>query len=393
MRYRRSNFCFFYFDNARGFDPSRVGDDGEVIWEIRRGAFAVSVISQKVVHIELEVLEALYEMERNGWEKEATLSRRIAPERLDDLARDGILLCDSEAPPYADLKRRHDLLEAEQWHPYSALYYFMSQWRRPLPGGTDHDREVEEPARLIERHGPPPPSFHRRSTDGSWVPLRRPQVTSPVFENLLARRSSRHFDPNRSLRREDLETLLYYVWGCQGRMEFTEGVELLKKTSASGGALHPIEVYPVVCQVEGLAPGVYHYEVGGHGLRLLEAMECAAARRLAVELTVGQDYFHDVQVAFVMTGRFFRNFWKYHQIDKALSVILMDAAFLGQTFYLVAAELGLGALFTAAVNALAAERHLALDGFREGPLAVCACGARHRKGDGEEATFAPYPAP
>lgn len=391
MRYRRSNFCFVYFDNARGFDPAQTTEGGEIQWIVRRGAFAVSVIAQKIVHLEFDVLMALYHLERNVWHEVATLGEHMPPEVLERLAQDGVLLCDQDTSPYLELRQRHDILEAEQWHPFSALYYFMSQWRRSLPAGTSHEHEVDDPALLLERHGPPPPTFHRRSDGREFHPLQRPEATSPFFERLLSRRSSRLFDPHQELSREHLETLLYYVWGCQGRMEFAPGVELLKKTSASGGALHPIEVYPVICRVEGLQAGIYHYDVGRHGLELLEAMDCATARQLAVELTVGQSYFHDVQVAFVMTARFFRNFWKYHRIDKALSVVLMDAAFLGQTFYLVAAELGLGALFTAAVNALTVEQHLAIDGIQEGPLAVCACGAQRVDDEEGEASFTAYP--
>ena len=390
MRYQRSNFCFFYFDNARVFDPQQIGEDGVIPWEIRRGAFAVAIIAQKVVPLEADVLTALYSLARNTWYEWPTFDASISPSLLDQLARDGVLLCDLDDAPFRELRRRHQLLEAEQWHPYSALYYFMSQWRRPLPKGTPHDREVNEPRLLTERHGPPPTAFHQRPDRQAFHPLQLPQQDSPLLAGLLRRRSCRVFDTDRPLSREHLETLLYYVWGCQGRLELGDDIELLQKTSPSGGALHPIEVYPLVCHVEGLTPGLYHYDVRRHGLEQLKTLEVDAARRLAVELTVGQDYFHGVQVAFIMTGRFFRNFWKYHRIDKALSVVLMDAASLGQTFYIVAAELGLGALFTAAVNALTVEQCLTLDGVREGPIAVCACGARHPEADAVEPPFPAY---
>lgn len=387
MRYQRSNFCFFYFDNARVFDPRKVTADGAPVWQIRRGAFAVAVIAQKVVPLELDILNRLHSLARNTWYETATFDAQLTAPVVEQLARDGVLLCDAERSPFVELRRRHQILEDEQWHPYSALYYFMTQWRRTLPQDTPHDREVEEPRLLVQRHGPPPSALHRRCDRLSFHPLNLPQATSPLLEGLLRRRSSRFFDAEVPLNRQRLESLLYHVWGCQGRLSIDDDIDLLHKTSPSGGALHPIEVYPLICNVEGFEPGLYHYDVGNHGLAKLKPMEAAEARRLAVELTVGQPYFRDAQVVFVMTARFFRNFWKYHRIDKALSVVLMDAAFLGQTFYLVAAELGLGALFTAAVNALAAEQHLALDGVREGPVAVCACGARHPQADHVEPPF------
>ena len=393
MQYQRANFCFFYFDNARAFDPSQVDADGNVSWIVRRGAFAVSVLAQTVLHVELETLQVLYSLERDRWHDLATESPdrpNLPTEELDRLARGGVLLCDGDDPTYLRLRQRQATLEAEQWHPYGALYYFMSQWRRPLPEKTSHDQEIDDPSLLLERLGPPPATFHRRSDHGDLRRLDPPQPPSPFFERLTRRRSRRVYDPTVPLSKADLSTLLYYVWGCQGRMGFAPGVELLKKTSPSGGALHPIEVYPVVCNVDGWAPGVYHYDVEHHGLMCLEPMDEEAARHLVVEATVGQVYFRDVQVAFLMTARFFRNFWKYHKIDKSLSVILMDAACLAQTFYLAADELSLGSLYTAAVNALSFEQHLALDGVREGPIAVCACGALASDADDQEPDFTPF---
>jgi nitroreductase len=76
----------------------------------------------------------------------------------------------------------------------------------------------------------------------------------------------------------------------------------------------------------------------------------------------------------VLVSRFARSFWKYRKHERAYGVLLMDAAHLSQTFYLVAAELGLGAFVTAAINGADAEERLGLDGFSEGALALLGCG-------------------
>jgi SagB-type dehydrogenase family enzyme len=75
-----------------------------------------------------------------------------------------------------------------------------------------------------------------------------------------------------------------------------------------------------------------------------------------------------------MTSRFYRSFWKYRKHQKAYGVLHMDAAHLSQTFYLVCAELGLGAFITAAINSVNIEQRLGLDGFIEGVIAICGCG-------------------
>ena len=54
--------------------------------------------------------------------------------------------------------------------------------------------------------------------------------------------------------------------------------------------------------------------------------------------------------------------------------MLMDAAHLSQTLYLVATERGLGAFVTAAVNDADIDAGSGLDGVDEGTLAVVGCG-------------------
>ena len=78
-------------------------------------------------------------------------------------------------------------------------------------------------------------------------------------------------------------------------------------------------------------------------------------RRLKAEIFgdvqgVGFRYFAESQALFVMTARFARSYWKYQRHAKAYAVVLMDAAHLSQTFYLLCADLGLGAFVTAAIN-------------------------------------------
>lgn len=75
-----------------------------------------------------------------------------------------------------------------------------------------------------------------------------------------------------------------------------------------------------------------------------------------------------------MTARFYRNFWKYRRHQKAYLVLQMDAAHLSQTFYLLCTKLGLGAFFTAAINAVNIEKRVGLDPYTEGALAICGCG-------------------
>jgi SagB-type dehydrogenase family enzyme len=149
---------------------------------------------------------------------------------------------------------------------------------------------------------------------------------------------------------------------------------ILKKTSPSGGSQHPVEVYPLVRAVEGLQPGLYHYGVENHELELVESHTREEVAELILEVTAGQAHFATAQVLFLMTARFARNFWKYAAHAKAYRVLLLDAAHLSQTLYLVCAELGLGAFVSAAINEHNIDRRLRLQPFTEGAILVSGCG-------------------
>src|SRR5205085_9770337 len=79
---------------------------------------------------------------------------------------------------------------------------------------------------------------------------------------------------------------------------------------------------------------------------------------------------------FILTARFYRNHWKYRRHQKAYAGLLMDAAHLSQTLYLVSTELNLGAFVTIAINARDIEERLGIDGVTEGVIAMTGCGRR-----------------
>jgi SagB-type dehydrogenase family enzyme len=165
------------------------------------------------------------------------------------------------------------------------------------------------------------------------------------------------------------------VFGAHGTAESDLGV-CIKRTSPSGGARHSIEAYPLLAGVDGVAPGLYHYDGRDHALSLLAPMDAAEVRATATAFACGQQYFGDAHVSVVLTSRFARSYWKYRRTDKAYASILMEAGHLSQTLYLIAAELGLGAYVTLAVNSRDVERRLGLDGCNEGVLAMTGCGPR-----------------
>jgi putative peptide maturation dehydrogenase len=235
---------------------------------------------------------------------------------------------------------------------------------------------VEAARAFLAEHGPPPDAFAAPRSGVVETPLPAPERDGQLYAALTARRTTRSFDPDEPMTLDELGTVLRYVFGYHGVGPNSAGVPCIKRTSPSGGGLHPVEAYPLISNVAGVTPGLYHYNVRNHSLMLLSGLESGQGRDMATSFMCGQRYFGDAHVSFILTARFYRNHWKYRRHQRAYAGIMMDAAHLSQTLYLVATDLGLGAFVTLAVNARDIEDRLGIDGVSEGVIAMAGCGRR-----------------
>ena len=309
--------------------------------------------------------------------------------RLADL---GLLVSDEPDGRLEELRARDERLSSTPWHAYAALHRAMTAWRDvgvAVSEEAPRDQLAETLARgspaFVTRYGPPPSHFY---SVGEAIPLPPADRDGHFFELLAARHTTRGFDREASLTATEISMVLSHVWGCHGTAPIGDELVVLKKTSPSGGSLHPIEVYALVRAVEGIEPGLYHYSVERHGLEPVEQMTAGEAEALGNAFLGGQWYFASAQVLFVMAARFDRSFWKYRDHDKAYAAILLDAGHLSQTFYLVCAELGLGAFVAGAINDATIDERLGLRVFEEGSLAICGCG--RPEPSGLEPVFEPF---
>lgn len=331
----------------------------------------------KVIEVDAEDAVLLGELGPLDWIEAEPLRERHGDDRVRKLLEAGLLVGEGEA--WATVRASDERFRAQHWHGLAAVQHMAGRWQGLDSVKQAADEGVDTSVGLRARFGPPPPVLHERSDGGETITLARAPRNG--FDDLLDRRNScRNFDTTTPLPQAQFAQLLERAFGARGQVHAADDFDVVKKTSPSGGALHPTEAYLVVQRVEGIAYGLYHYRAGEHALQRLAwegtLEELNAFARLAV---VGQQWFADAHVLVVLAPRFARNFWKYRNHSKAYRVCILDVGHLSQTLFLSATEQGLGAFITAAINEVDIEQAFGLTGYVEGPLAVCGFGIRADK--------------
>lgn len=264
----------------------------------------------------------------------------------------------------SDASSEEDIVKAWSRWGHPATYFHFSTRDLPYSEGS-RDGYIE----LMRSE--PQPALYKTYEGQEQLPLPRPPLSGATLADLLLRRRtvrSFRLDP---IAFDDFARVLYFTWGQIGWKQSGVFGHLIKKTSPSGGARHPIEVYPVVRRVEGIPAGVYHYDVALHCLSQLRVGDFGPALTSALP---GQPWVDRAAVVFVMTAVFERVMWKY-RASRAYRVVLMDSGHLGQVFHLVATALSLGPFTSAAFIDSALEDLLQIDGVHESPLYVAATGS------------------
>jgi SagB-type dehydrogenase family enzyme len=216
---------------------------------------------------------------------------------------------------------------------------------------------------------PPPRIFKTVKGPTKRLPPVPAFADSEFIRVLKARNTHRRFS-KQNVTLQAVSHLLSLVWGVTGYFYSPVFGKLLQKTSPSGGARHPGEVYVMALRVKGLSAGLYHYHPAHHHLKRVSTN---ATRDRAWLYCARQDHVRNASALFVMTAVFRRTMWKY-DVPRAYRAVLLDAGHLCQTFCLVATWLGLAPFCTAALKDTLIEEDLGIDGIRESVLYVAGIG-------------------
>lgn len=293
---------------------------------------------------------------------------------LERLARRGLLQCSDHKETQAE----QAIAAWRDWNPAAGFFHFSTKDVAYEPDHTKANRALRAKARTQPM---PPPVKHYPCAKA--IALGAPKIGSEFPKVLLERRTWRQFARRRVL----LQTLGELLWlaGRAHRWLRVPGVgRFAFKTSPSGGALHPIEIYTLALRIEGLPLGIYHYNAERHRLELVKR---GATPRDVTRYLPAQAWYKDAAALFLMTARFPRPQWKY-TFARSYRAVLLDAGHLGQTFLLAATWLGLAPFCTMALADTRIEKDLGVDGVSESAIFAVGIGTRPAG-----VTWAPFPKP
>jgi SagB-type dehydrogenase family enzyme len=169
-----------------------------------------------------------------------------------------------------------------------------------------------------------------------------------------------------------LSTYLYFGFGQTGTKQLPVTGLHVTKTTPSGGSRHPTEAYVFAVEVEGVPPGIYHYNVQHHRLDRLKRGPFATELRKDVII-------HDDRPGFaprfglVLTSVVERSMFRYRE-SRSYRVVHHDVGHLLQTAALLAHGLGWRCYRGYTMRDRAIEDLLGVDRLREPAIAYAVVG-------------------
>ena len=368
MRIRRCAVLFLEPREQTRFDLGVLLGGGDGLHRDRRW---LALAPHLGVEVEVDSVERefLGQVSPNQWidgdgaADASTLARLLA---------EGLLVSDD--PAHARMRARDEALRGTYWHPLAATLHAFTRWSGVDTVQNSKDAGTDTAVQMRQVLGAPPVEAARRTNLAKLKPL--PRVAPGAFDDLLARRATcRNFDPSRKVPLELFAQLLQRVFAAQAEVRVGDDMVFLKKNVPSGGGLHPMECYLIVQHVEGVEPGLYHYQAQEHALEPLAGPD-KPLREFVMDTVAQQHWFADAHVVVLLSPRFDRTFWKYRHHAKGYRVVALEGGHISQTLYLAATEAGLGAFITGAINEVELEQAFDLDPIHQGALAICGFGWR-----------------
>jgi SagB-type dehydrogenase family enzyme len=255
---------------------------------------------------------------------------------------------------------------AEHYHEASKLYPAFAA-RATRARELEHDVQLQASCLRSVRRDP------RADT----VALPDPELgVTPFAELVAARRSERAFGPE-GISLAELAGVLHAAYGRTHQLldAAASGIGPQFRAVPSGGGLYPLEIVAFAWRVDGLEPGLYHFDP------LRRVLEVVRVGDLAPELAAATVYPEPATrcaVFLVVTAVFWRTRFKYGL--RGYRFALLEAGHVVQNALLAATALELASVPLAGFFDARMDDLLGLDGVEESAVYAVAIG--RRAGDG-----------
>jgi SagB-type dehydrogenase family enzyme len=267
----------------------------------------------------------------------------------------------------------------QQWAPADLWLHARSRGPRTVAGygGSYVGRGRRQPEPAVPAAG-----------GGRRVPLPVPDLAAvadrdPRLTDVLERRRSvRLQDSETPIAATQLGELLYRSARTRRQFPGSDGEQVADRPYPSGGAVHELEIYPLVTDCRGIDAGLWHYRTDDHTLELIAEpgplLDTLVARARAAAVMTA-----DPQVVLLVTARFGRVMFKYETIGYAL--IAKHVGVLYQTLYLVATAMDLAICGLGGGDADTFAAASGLDYLLEGTVGELVLGSRPPGPDANDA--------
>lgn len=200
------------------------------------------------------------------------------------------------------------------------------------------------------------------------IELPKPHIRSnPDFYKVLINRRSKRDFQNKEISIKELSSLLYYSGGVVHKKG--SNLDLTRRTYPSAGARYPIEIYPIIVNVQDIDKGIYHYNVLDNKLEFLLKGDYSGEMPVICN---HQNWLEKANIYIVLSAVFNRNLVKYKQ--RGLRYIFMEAGHVGQNIYLNSTVLGLSCCAIGGFNDARLNELLDIDGENESAIYLLAIG-------------------
>lgn len=163
-------------------------------------------------------------------------------------------------------------------------------------------------------------------------PRALPSEGVTVEDAIQNRRSRREFT-GEPISLAQLSKLLHYTYGVTGSL----GPDTPVRAPPSAGGRYPLELFPIVHNVEGLAKGAYHYRPETHSLEPVDVRDLDAK---TTELLFHQRFIPNGAFTLLVGAAFQRTMMKYG--ERGYRLVLLDAGHAMENLYLMGSAMGLG---------------------------------------------------